>query len=224
MQIGIFFHVATVGSYTRVVDEMHHVLSESGLIGAASVMRYGVVGGGIFAPSPEAPADTKIRSDTNLETGEFLTLAMMEEVAASASEPMAMLYLHTKGVTKPDNPCIEDWRNLMLHFNVRRYRDALSILTTADACGVDLRRRPAPHFSGNFWWASRSYLATLPPIRVAMRRLPPRRGPLKRGRLSLRHNAEFWIGMSQGKLVSLHQSGINVYKRHLHRYTPDRYS
>jgi hypothetical protein len=40
---------------------------------------------------------------------------------------------------------------------------------------------------------------------------------------SHRHLAEFWIGANNPKVKCLHQSGINVYERHLHRYHESKY-
>ena len=104
-----------------------------------------------------------------------------------------LLYLHTKGVGKEPNPCIEDWIQYMTYFSVEKWRDALMKLDTYDTTGVDLLQEPTLHYSGNFWWAKASYLSTLPsPVEFADLQQYP--NPLG----SERHNQEFWICYNKG--------------------------
>jgi hypothetical protein len=88
-------------------------------------------------------------------------------------------------------------------------------LNEYDACGVDLVDTPQIHFSGNFWWSNSEYIKTLPTIHDLKYKIKPV--------LSVRHNCEFWIGMGGGRLKSLWDSNINVYERHLHRYSNSEY-
>ena len=121
------------------------------------------------------------------------------------NEKYGILYLHTKGVTTPDNLCIDDWRQYMTYFNVNQYQKCFDMLDEYDSCGVDLVSEPATHYSGNFWWANSSYIKQLPTIdEIKFPKIPPI--------LSIRHNCEFWIGMGNGKLKSLWNSYINVYE------------
>lgn len=104
----------------------------------------------------------------------------------------------------------------MSYFVVQNFSSCVRILDYSDACGVDLVGLPTTHFSGNFWWARGDYINSLPRIKnissIDAETI-----------LSLRHNAEFWIGMGDGKLVSLWNSDIDVYKRHLVRYKRSNY-
>ena len=69
-----------------------------------------------------------------------------------------MLYLHSKGVSKPDNPYIKDWTDYMLYFNVHLYEIAVPNLSYSDACGVNYQGN---HYSGNYWWSKSSYIRKL---------------------------------------------------------------
>ena len=73
-----------------------------------------------------------------------------------------ILYLHTKGVGKSINPCIEDWINYTLYFLVEKYNNALLQLENYMTVGVDLREIPTLHYSGNFWWVKAAFIKELP--------------------------------------------------------------
>lgn len=122
-----------------------------------------------------------------------------------------VLYLHTKGVSTPNNQCIEDWRNYMLYFTVEGFKKCLIMLDDYDTCGVDLRGEPVLHYSGNFWWANSNHISSLP---------LPKQLPVV---LTERHKAEFWACSSGDKHYSLWDCGIKSNERHLHRYTKEMY-
>jgi hypothetical protein len=152
-----------------------------------------------------------IYKDPYIESGEFFTLNLIKTFSDSVNENHRILYLHTKGVTTPDNLCIDDWRQYMTYFNVNQYQKCFDMLDEYDSCGVDLVSEPTIHYSGNFWWANSSYIKQLPTMDEIKF---PKTSPI----LSIRHNCEFWIGMGNGKLKSLWNSDIGVYERHIHRY------
>jgi len=145
-----------------------------------------------------------------LDLCEFPTLEALR-AAAKASPDTYYLYLHTKGVATPDSPCIDDWRRYMTYFLVERWKDCVKALEDHDTVGVDWRTDYSPHYSGNFWWARGDYLAKLK---------PPREIPVV---ITERHKCEFWIGTGEGRHLSLHDCGIPVLERHLHRYPTERY-
>lgn len=120
-------------------------------------------------------------------------------------------YIHTKGVTK-DNECITDWRKYMFYFCCQRFKDRIQDMEKHDTCGTDLRCSPCLHYSGNFWWARSEYISNL--CHPSQTFSP----------LTERHKSEFWIcSNKEGRHLSLHDCGIGVYERHLHRYPPERY-
>lgn len=126
-------------------------------------------------------------------------------------EDTNICYIHTKGVTK-DNECVSDWRRYMFYFCCQKYTDRIKNIEDHDTCGVDLRTTPVLHYSGNFWWARSEYIAKL--CRPSQTFSP----------LTERHKAEFWITSNvNGRHLSIHDCGIGVYERHLHRYQPEKY-
>ena len=210
----IYFHIATIGKYQEIFDEIYSQIVKSNLINEVEIINLCIVGGGKL----EVCFNEKIKiyRDLYVETGEFFTLNLIKQFSESTEQNFKILYIHTKGVTTPDNLCIDDWRQYMTYFNVNQYQKCFDVLEEYDSCGVDLVSEPTIHYSGNFWWANSSYIKRLPTINeIKFPKIPPI--------LSIRHNCEFWIGMGDGKLKSLWNSNINVYERHLHKYNTEEY-
>lgn len=210
----IYFHIATIGKYQEIFDEIYSQIVKSNLINEVEIINLCIVGGGKL----EVCFNEKIKiyRDLYVETGEFFTLNLIKQFSESTEQNFKILYIHTKGVTTPDNLCIDDWRQYMTYFNVNQYQKCFDVLEEYDSCGVDLVSEPTIHYSGNFWWANSSYIKRLPSINeIKFPKIPPI--------LSIRHNCEFWIGMGDGKLKSLWNSNINVYERHLHKYNTEEY-
>ena len=210
----IYFHIATIGKYQDIFDEIYSQIIESNLINQVGSINLCIVGQGDLIIQENNKI--KIYQDSDISSGEFFTLDLLKTFSDSVEQNHKILYLHTKGVTTPDNPCIEDWRKYMTYFNINQYEKCLYSLNQYDSCGVDLVNDPTLHYSGNIWWANSSYIKKLPTINeIKFPKTPPI--------LSIRHNAEFWIGMGNGNLKSLWNSNINVYERHLHQYPKIKY-
>ena len=130
-----------------------------------------------------------------------------------------ILYLHTKNVGKEINLCIEDQIEYMLYFLVSKWEKCINNLLDFDTCGVDLRKIPTLHYSGNFWWSNANNIISLPsPIEFSNLSVYP--NPLN----SARHNQEFWVCYNKNqKHISMWDCGISVYERHLHRYPKESY-
>lgn len=210
----IYFHIATIGKYQDIFDEIYSQIIESNLINQVGSINLCIVGQGDLMIQENDKI--KIYQDSDISSGEFFTLDLLKTFSDSVEQNHKILYLHTKGVTTPDNPCIDDWRKYMTYFNINQYEKCLYSLNQYDSCGVDLVNDPTLHYSGNIWWANSSYIKKLPTINeIKFPKTPPI--------LSIRHNAEFWIGMGNGNLKSLWNSNINVYERHLHQYPKIKY-
>lgn len=205
--IKIFFHVATINNYQEIVDELLDKIFFSGLYNKIEKLYLGVVGDKSVNHNFKKIVKFK---DNDIKKGEFFTLNCLYNQAIN--DPLFnALYIHTKGVTFPENECIKDWRKYMAYFNIQQYKMCLESLKTYDTCGVDFVDTPVKHYSGNFWWARSDYIARLKPLESLPIILTPR------------HKAEFWIGSGQGNHKSLWNSGINVFERHLHQYAIGNY-
>jgi len=200
-----FVHIATINNYGAVLGDIVSKIN-AGLIHHVDRVFLCYVG---------RPATTNyggkyenLHLSSSLGAFEFPTLNHLRSFCAT--NDCNVLYLHTKGVSTPNNKCIEDWRDYMLYFTAERFADCLEALKDHETCGVDLRDSPVPHYSGNFWWATSKHINTL---------LPFDQMPTV---LTERHKAEFWV-CSSGKHKSLWDCGIKQNERHLHRYTKERY-
>lgn len=209
----VYFHVASMRYGHSIFKEIARHIVSSKLNLEASEIHISVVGTKKMKIS--LPGNVYLHENSDLKRGEFITLQLLESQAILTPQGK-FLYIHTKGITKYWNRSIRDWRKYMTYFLVDNYAKCSEVLDSNDACGVDLVSEPARHFSGNFWWARGDYINSLPRIKEISAEDAD-------AILSLRHNAEFWIGMGDGKLVSLWNSGIDVYKRHLIRYKSSNY-
>lgn len=85
-----------------------------------------------------------------------------------------VLYMHTKGVTKPDDPLRTVWRQCMMKSVVWNWQTCLAALEQGcDMAGAHWLTNfqypqklglPTPIWGGNFWWAKASFLLELPPL------------------------------------------------------------
>lgn len=85
----------------------------------------------------------------------------LHHMAATVLDSHKVLYIHTKGATKPDNQEVRAWRMYMEYFLMSQYRECLVLLDTHDTVGVELQDEPVMHYSGNFWWARGDYIKRL---------------------------------------------------------------
>ena len=145
----------------------------------------------------------------------FLTIVYSDDNDIDfIKENCNIFYIHTKGVSITESnmrfyhnssdinhltECVNDWRKYMSYFIIKKYTDCLEILKSYDACGVNLCFNPQKHFSGNFWWATSTYINKLKDIETINK--------------SHRWNAEFWIGSANGNLYSFHNNSAGYRQR-----------
>lgn len=192
--IKIFFHVATIGRWSSIYDEIMSSLEHSNILNYAS-LEISVIGHELTKQVD--PRHVVTFHSSNIGLFEFPTLKRVWDY--SLNNPTAkILYLHTKGATRPGAQ-VDDWRHMMLHFNVTKWRESLHYLTDHDTVGCNLQPlNYTYHYSGNFWWANCSYLKQLP----------------NPSNFSRREDAEFWIGFHKNpKMKNLYSSNTNHYER-----------
>lgn len=204
----VFLHIAKMGQYQMICDEIFTYIKESSILNDSKLYLSIVGVGDIVIPLEHEV----IYQNDNVRVGEFPILMKIREMSMNTEDECNVLYIHTKGASTPKNECINDWRRYMLYFNVIKYKDCIEKLKKYDTCGVDLRGEPVLHYSGNFWWSKYSHirkLTTFKKMDVV---------------LTERHKGEFWIcDIIDGEFYSMHECGINQYERHLHRYEENEY-
>jgi hypothetical protein len=102
--------------------------------------------------------------DTSYER--FTLSALKEDIMYDEnSSKNKYLYMHSKGVStavKSHVKPVDYWRKCMMYFLLTKGDICLKKLDEYDTVGIF--RHPThhkPHYSGNFWWATGSYLRTL---------------------------------------------------------------
>lgn len=167
--IKVFYHVCAMNHWEAVVREQMTALLFSGLYDACERVHCFVAG-----PSADAckaaleryggkVAATARPLDT---TYERLTLNAMRNEGLVAPNDR-VFYMHSKGVTKPGQPNVDDWRFFLMHNLVKEWRTCVRLLDAHDAVGANFRGAPLPHFSGNLWWATGAHILRLPPQATA---------------------------------------------------------
>jgi hypothetical protein len=167
-----FYHVYAVAAWRDAVTEHLDVLVESGLpIGA---VKLGIVG----TPDDQAqvydlvsnriPATVVARAEQGAE--EITLDAVWRWARRSRLREGAALYAHTKGVHNA-TPLNIAWRRSMTRHLVAGWRECVPQLADHDLIGChwlaleSIAGRAAcpsaPCFGGNFWWATRGWLAGL---------------------------------------------------------------
>ena len=96
------------------------------------------------------------------------TLVRLHDYCQNNTALQAVGYIHTKGIrllgsdTEPALfRAVNSWRHFMEWGVIDRWREAIVLLQSYDAVGVNYRLDPWPHFGGNFWWSKASYVRSL---------------------------------------------------------------
>ena len=180
-----------------VVNQQVKVIQSSGLTRHAKIM--------VNIAGPEEvklPPDFIICQRSHLHEFEFPTLSLLWDHCRKNHG--RVFYIHTKGVGHDSNynndPWLQDikpevlrhhedqWRNYLMHFNVRQWHRCLRGLDNHDLCGVSWQTNigPSPYFEGNFWWGRNEYLSALPEPRMK----------------NDRGEAELWVGSNSPKILN----------------------
>lgn len=182
-RLSVYYHVACMGTWESVDREIMAALSKSGLLDEAALFVRNVC------------------ADVSLF--EFPTIDML--YADAKENDGFVLYLHTKGVTKPNQQPINDWRACMIYWMVERWRECVQKLAIGyDALGITRCEKPLPHYQGNFWWAKNSYIRTLDDVRTV--KFTP--SVSNQGE---RHKAEFWIMSKPGRFYEPYNHRVRPY-------------
>ena len=199
----VYIHVCCIGRYAEILGKLLASIKSSGLYDRASEIRCCVIGE--YDPGLFRDPVNKVRihaTSADVSLYEAFTLNVLRADASRAR--FNALYLHTKGVTRATSAPVASWVDYMLHFCVRRYALCTALLGAYDTVGVNLHPEPVLHYSGNFWWATSRYIASLAACTMAHYNSP-----------------EFWLTEGRtGRHASLWESGINHYEK---TYSPLRY-
>ena len=159
-----YIHVCQKGDWVRSLRMLIDAIRLSGLYENTHTIRIGILNdeGKIL--------DNDILNDDKFEIYYFgksskyerPTLLHMRCKTRDDHDDTVYYYLHTKGIKhfgSKNERCIVDWINLMLYWNIEEWREAVEILKRYDTYGCN---DVGNHYSGNFWWARKSHIMSLP--------------------------------------------------------------
>ena len=193
-KINVFIHACTITHWQNVLGRQLSRIKASGLYDASDTIYLGVLGMGDLTPFKEAYPKLKILfQKPEMALYERPTLFCLHDLCRENPTDSLILYLHTKGVTRLGSS-VTEWTKMMEYFLIDRWQDCAVALQDFDVCGVNWQLGPAPHFSGNFWWATSAYVSTLPHY-------------IKEAYL----DPEMWIGQNTPNYKCLHYSNVDHY-------------
>lgn len=202
-KVAVFYHVHQINDWEQLYTDQMNTLWKSGVYDRCDQVFIGVNG---TLPLPFVPPKAIVHRNINVDL-EADTLRLMSEFC-KLNPDYRVMYFHVKGVTRDGEMrrIADSWRAYMEHFVFHQWNKCISLLNTYDTVGVELREglenvhegetfAPPPHYSGNFWWATASYINTLD-INY-----------LYQPHTWKRWLAEYWLGTGGGKMHSLFQTG-----------------
>ena len=209
-----FLHIATMGDYQEIFNELMGVILTSNILDKVELNVCIAGDGKLNVPDLN---NVNVHRVGRVDEFEFVTHQFMEDIINETDENIKVLYFSGLGVTG-NTIFKKSWRSYLTYFVITQFEECIKALDEGyDVCGVDWRTNPVPHYSGNFWWSNSTYLKTLPKIQTLNKPNSPRV-------LTLRHNAEMYIGMNSSVNPRiLHQSNVSQYERHLQLYDDVNY-
>jgi hypothetical protein len=160
-----------------------------------------------------------LQLNNDINKCEFPTLDLIWQ--HSKYDEFNLLYIHTKGVTKPYNEYIQDWVEYLTFFNIDKWSDRLFDLINYDTSGVNLlgyeknlnknikywiNGNPPLHYSGNFWWSKSSHIKKL---NTPYNLLPENDLDYLKWRIL----CEMWLCHKNGNFYEAFNSNVNHYKK-----------
>lgn len=99
---------------------------------------------------------------------EYPTLELLRKNAVATmndDEEFYVCYIHLKGLSRPGDQRVTDWRNFMEHYTIDKWKECVAHLDAGyDLVGTNIIEQPWLHSSGNFWWSRSGYVKKLPAL------------------------------------------------------------
>lgn len=197
----IFLHVATIGRYIFVLDEVVAAIERSGTIEQCAFVEISVVGTGDLDFRNANPKFRIVRRSDDVLAFEHPTLSAVRDHCIGHPNDR-VLYLNCLGGRHVGDEweirC--QWRRLLHYLFLTQRARCFEALRTHDVCVVQWAERPMPHATSNNWWANAGYIASLMDPKDVFERI---RGiDLSRDgsrwndpAIKRRHSGEFWLGI-----------------------------
>jgi hypothetical protein len=212
--IKIYWHINELTCWRHRLDQQWNLIKNSGLYDASqNVFLCGNGQPWTFLEWMNNQPETKLnflKVHTSASYWEYPTLNQMHEHAAATEDDYNILYIHLKGVTRPDQPNVEDWCKFLQWSVIERWQDCVDKLEEGyDCVGPNWDLEPWPHFSGNFWWSHADYIRRLPVPQHPETSIRTGRTQFKTHQVDppvWRFDYEAWIGSAQPRHYEISRS------------------
>jgi hypothetical protein len=197
MKTQIYIHVCMIGTWEKITNKLLNIVSENMTDYNINIIAVGETDKLSILKTMIGDHTVIRKHNVSAKNYERETLQVMHDDATDSTEKYNILYLHSKGITQHDISTtrnINDWIDFMLYFVVEMNKTCIDILNIADTCGVNLINDPSLHYSGNFWWATSTYIKRLN-RKISSDYLAP----------------EMWIGTKKSTSVTLWNTNFNHY-------------
>lgn len=142
--------------------------------------------------------------DSVRKFGEQYTNKTLKLETDADVEPSYIFRFHTKGlnwIDKPEWPQVNAYNQLLDHYNIENWKLVIEKLDQGyEAAGIYWVKQPWPHFKGNVWWTTSSYIKKLKLLKM------PHENNFQQQILGggwLVHDAESWIGTANPRAWDL---------------------
>ncbi len=101
--------------------------------------------------------------DVRAKGHEFVTLDLIENDMEKFGDSDYILYLHTKGASKQNDPKYQNiitWRHVMNYFNIEKVKDVFKLFERTDFNTYGILYY-GYFYSGNFWWMKSEYAKSI---------------------------------------------------------------
>jgi hypothetical protein len=201
----VYIHITCINQYKDIFRTIMKKMKESGLYDQVKMIYIGLIHEQENS-NKEWYNDPKINILYRGNLGQYESETINR---IDVPDDCPVLYLHSKGVTKPHVKPIYDWTEMMLYYLIEEWEMCVEGLKEYDTVGVNLHSKPIPnyngnyvHYSGNMWWTTGKQLKKL--------------GKLKTNNYL---DSEMYI-CKQGNHLGLWNSDVNHY---FQSYPPEKY-
>ncbi len=188
-----YYHIACMHNWREVVTEQFRLFSHAGIPFVTAVVLGAIEEAYWVVEAAQRARLNLIVAAAIPDLGRFETPTLNILYHFARNSPLhACLYVHTKGVSQPDDLYKAAWRRIMQKHVVADWKENLNRLAVADLVGVNWQDSPDfPHFAGNFWMARSDWIASLESPECYRQKFPD---IWLAGNSWERMHAEMWLG------------------------------
>jgi hypothetical protein len=122
-----------------------------------------------------------------------------------------VLYFHSKGISNNGLASVANWREILNYYCITQWANSVKHLQQVDVVGLK-ETSELNILSGNFWWATSSYIKSLPdPITSEKYMTEANCWP---GQRSYRYSFERWVTVNDPEIHFIAETGVNHYRKY----------